>query len=165
MDFITLGENSQILIIRKKPFKFETGVLKSKTVKHPNLYIPNDVQKADVVITVNGNDEILPNVPNGVEVVEHNNCYYSTTEEGAQQVISNLIQIGKNGIAEQAYYESLVTEGEKAMEKINPQYAEGRQQARTIKDLQERADKQDKKLDDIYALLQKMSGGSQPKTQ
>ena len=44
------------------------------------------------------------------------------------------------------------------METLNPQYAENKQQARTIKDLQERADKQDKKLDDIYSLLQKMNG-------
>ena len=49
-------------------------------------------------------------------------------------------------------------ESEKMMETLNPQYAENKQQARTIKDLQERADKQDKKLDDIYSLLQKMNG-------
>jgi hypothetical protein len=52
----------------------------------------------------------------------------------------------------------VITESEKMMETLNPQYAENKEQARTIKDLQERADKQDKKLDDIYSLLQKMNG-------
>ena len=46
------------------------------------------------------------------------------------------------------------------MEALNPQYAENKQQARTILDLQERADKQEKMLSDIYALVQKIA----PKT-
>jgi hypothetical protein len=46
------------------------------------------------------------------------------------------------------------------METLNPQYAENKQQAKTIQDLQERADKQEKMLSDIYALVQKIA----PKT-
>ena len=148
MDFSSLGENSQIFIVREKPYKFETGILKSKTPKQANIYMPNAQQTIDVVVSVNGNDEIIPNI----------GCYYSTNQEGAQQAISNLIQIGKNGLAEQPYYNTLVVEGEKDMEKINPQYAENRKQARAVRELQERADAQDKKLDQILAFMQDLSG-------
>ena len=48
------------------------------------------------------------------------------------------------------------------METLNPQYAEGKQQARTIRTLEERQDQQDKKLDSILEMLQKM-GGAMPK--
>ena len=36
MDFKNLGENSIVHIIRKKPFLYETGTLKSKVAKQPN---------------------------------------------------------------------------------------------------------------------------------
>lgn len=158
MDFVSLGENSQIYIVREKPYKFEMGTLKSKTPKQANIYLPNAQQTIDVVVSVNGNDEIVPNIGSGMETVKYHGCYYSTNQDGAQQAISNLIQIGKNGLAEQPYYNTLVVEGEKDMEKINPQYAENRKQARAVRELQERADAQDKKLDQILAFMQDLSG-------
>ena len=160
MDFNSLGENSPVYVVRKKPFQFVTGILKSKTTKQPtNPYLPQPVpQNIDVVVTIGGSDEILPNVPQGMEVVEYKGSFYSTTSEGAQQAITNLIQMGRNGIEEQPYYESLVNDGEKALETLNPQYAEGKRQARVVKELQERADAQDKKLDQILAFMQDFVG-------
>jgi hypothetical protein len=67
------------------------------------------------------------------------------------------MQMASNGKAEQSYYDSILKEGELAMEKINPQYAEGKRQARTIEDLQKRQDEQGKMLNDIYALMQKIA--------
>jgi hypothetical protein len=69
-----------------------------------------------------------------------------------------MLQTSKKALEQVPYHNSVITESEKMMETLNPQYAENKEQARTIKDLQERADKQDKKLDDIYTLLQKMNG-------
>lgn len=154
MDFNSLGENSPIYIVRKKPFQYLTGVLKSKTSKQQNPYIPQtSSQPIDVVVNVNGSDEVVPNIPQGMEAVEYRGCYYCTTLECAQQAISGLIQLGKSGIAEQPYYNSLVKEGEATMELINPQYAEGKRQARSIKSLEERQTETDKKLDAILSRL------------
>lgn len=158
MDFISLGENSRVHIVREKPYKYEIGVLKSKTQKQANPYIPNQQQTIDVVVSVNGNDEIIPSVGSGMETVKYHGSYYSTNHEGVQQVIANLIQVGKNGLAEQQYYNTLVVEGEKDMEKLNPQFAENRKQARVVKELQERADAQDKKLDKILSFMQDLTG-------
>ena len=162
MDFNSLGLNSPIYIVRKKPFSFETGTLKSKTpsIQTPNPYMPQMAKTIDVVVTVNGIDEPLTGIPIDKDIVEAKNSYYSISPEGAQQAVSTLIQMAKAGIDEQPYYNSVISEGEKVMEKLNPQYAENKKQARIVKELQDRADAQDKKLDNILNILQEFTGGA-----
>lgn len=159
MDFISLGENSPVYIVRKKPFEFLTGTLKSKGKKPlvTNPYLPpqpNTPQPTDIVVTVNGSDETVPGIHQGMEVVEYKGSYYSVSSEGAQQAVANLMQMAKSNLDERPYYESVLSEGEKTMEKLNPQYAEGKRQARTIEDLQKRQDEQDKKLDRILSRIE-----------
>ena len=69
------------------------------------------------------------------------------------QAVANMMQMAQTGIDEQDYYHSVRNEGEKVLELLNPQYAEGKRQARIIKDLQDRTDAQDKKLDQILSRL------------
>lgn len=158
MDFSSLGENSPVYIIRKKPFQFLTGTLKAKNSKQQNPYLPPiQGQCADIVITVNGSDEILPNIPLNMEIVEYKGSYYSASPDGIQNAVANLMQQAKSNIEEHDYYQSVLNEGEKVLEQLNPQYAEGKRQARTIKDLQERADAQDKKLDKILEFMKDLS--------
>lgn len=153
MDFNSLGENSPIYIIRKKPFQFVTGKLKSKSTKQPLQYVPATQQNIDLVISVNGNDEIVPNVPQHLDAVQYGNAYYCLTPEATLQAVSSLMQVSQSVLAETEYHQSVLTEGEKVVEQLNPQYAEGKRQARTIRDLQARADEQDKKLDKILSRL------------
>lgn len=158
MDFKTLGENSPVYIIRKKPFQFEMGVLKSKGgMQQQNPYMPqNMAQTIDVTVSVGGSDEVVPGIPLNTDVVEYRNTFYSVSSEGAQRAVANLMQMAHNGLAEKDYYESVLAEGEKAMETLNPQYAEGKKQARTIKDLQDRQNAQDKKLDLILSKVEEL---------
>ena len=154
MDFKNLGENGIVHIIRKKPFAYLTGVLKSKSVKNPNPYqIQPAPQTFDLVISVGGNDEVVPGIGDGMEVVDYKGSYYSASPEGTLQAVTNMMQMAQNGIDEQSYYHSVKSEGEKVLELLNPQYAEGKRQARIIKDLQDRTDEQDKKLDKILTRL------------
>jgi dsDNA-binding SOS-regulon protein len=76
------------------------------------------------------------------------------------QAVDAMLQTSKKALEQIPYHKSVISESEKMMEALNPQYAENKQQARTILDLQERADKQEKMLSDIYALVQKIA----PKT-
>lgn len=163
MDFSSLGENSPIYIIRKKPFQFVTGSLKSKGTKPltANPFMPQPQQQnIDVVVTVNGSDEILPAVPINRDTIEYKGSFYSVSADGIQNAVANMMQLAKGNLDEHDYYKSVLTEGEKIMEQLNPQYAEGKRQARTIADLQERADKQDKKLDEILTFMRELNGGS-----
>ena len=159
MDFNAMGENSPVYIVRKRPFQFLTGTLKSKVLKQPsNPYLPQAAQlPIDIIVNVGGSDETVPNVPVGMEVVEYKGSYYSTTTDGAQQAISGLMQIGRDGLDNQAYFKSLISDGEKALESLNPQYAEGKRQARVVQELQERQDEQDRKLDEILTFMRGLS--------
>jgi methyl-accepting chemotaxis protein len=115
-------------------------------------------QVIDVVVTVNGKDENFQDVPLNVEIAQKGNSTFSGSREAMLQAVDGMLQASRKALEQTDYHQSVIAESEKMMEVLNPQYAENKQQARTIKDLQERADKQDKKLDDIYSLLKKMSG-------
>jgi hypothetical protein len=153
MDFHSLGENSVIHVVRKRPYKYLTGTLKSKgsqTTNNGNIYMPVQVtQNIDVVVNVDGNDEVLPNIPPNLETVEYKGSYYSVSLSGIQQAIMGLVQVGKTGIDDQSYFQSLVDEGEKTLEQINPQYAEGKRQSRTIEELVRHRDETDKQLKEL----------------
>lgn len=167
MDFNSLGNGAPFYILRQgeKPI-LEVGIVKSKSqprakfpTQTPNLMQGMQMQQViDVVVTVNGKDESFQDVPLNVEIAQKGNSTFSGSREAMLQAVDGMLQASRKALEQTDYHQSVIAESEKMMEVLNPQYAENKQQARTIKDLQERADKQDKKLDDIYSLLKKMSG-------
>lgn len=160
MDFKSLGENSQVHIIRKKPFQYLTGTLKSKTAKNQNFapyMMQTQPQTYDLVVNVNGSDEIISGISDNMEVVEYKGSFYSATTNGILQAATSMVQMAKNGKEEQAYFDDVITKGEKVIESLNPEYAESKRQARIVKELQERQDEQGKMLKDIHSILQKIA--------
>ena len=167
MDFNSLGNGAPFYILRQgeKPI-LEVGIVKSKSqprakfpTQTPNIMQGMQMQQVvDVVATFNGKDETFQDIPVNVEIAQRGNATFSGSREAMLQAVDNMLQGSKKALEQIDYHKSVISESEKMMETLNPQYAENKQQARTIKDLQERADKQDKKLDDIYSLLQKISG-------
>ena len=172
MDFLSLGNGSPFYILRQgdKPM-LEVGIVKSKSqprakfpTQTPNIMQGMQMQQViDVVATINGKDETFSEIPTNVEIAQKGCTTFSGSREAMIQAVDNMLQTSKKALEQIDYHKSVISESEKMMETLNPQYAENKQQARTIKDLQERADKQDKKLDDIYNLLKNMNG-STPKT-
>ena len=172
MDFLSLGNGSPFYILRQgdKPM-LEVGIVKSKSqprakfpTQTPNIMQGVQMQQViDVVATINGKDETFSEIPTNVEIAQKGSTTFSGSREAMIQAVDNMLQTSKKALEQIDYHKSVITESEKMMETLNPQYAENKQQARTIKDLQERADKQDKKLDDIYNLLKNMNGTT-PKT-
>ena len=167
MDLKSLGNGAPFYILRQgeKPI-LEVGIVKSKSqprakfpTQTPNIMQGMQMQQVvDVVATINGKDETFQDIPVNVEIAQRGNATFSGSREAMLQAVDNMLQGSKKALEQIDYHKSVISESEKMMEVLNPQYAENKQQARTIKDLQERADKQDKKLDDIYSLLQKISG-------
>jgi hypothetical protein len=169
MDFQSLGQGSPFYILRQgeKPI-LEVGVVKQKSqarakfpTQTPNIMQGMQVQQViDVVATINGKDETFSEVPINVEIAQRGNVTFSGSREAMLQAVDAMLQTSKKALEQIPYHKSVISESEKMMEALNPQYAENKQQARTIQDLQERADKQEKMLSDIYALVQKIA----PKT-
>lgn len=169
MDFNSLGNGSPFYILRQgeKPI-LEVGVVKQKSqarakfpTQTPNIMQGMQVQQViDVIATINGKDETFSEVPINVEIAQRGNVTFSGSREAMLQAVDAMLQTSKKALEQIPYHKSVISESEKMMEALNPQYAENKQQARTILDLQERADKQEKMLSDIYALVQKIA----PKT-
>lgn len=169
MDFNSLGNGSPFYILRQgeKPM-LEVGVVKQKSqprakfpTQTPNLMQGMQIQQViDVVATINGKDETFSEIPINVEIAQRGNVTFSGSREAMLQAVDGMLQTSKKALEQIPYHKSVISESEKMMETLNPQYAENKQQARTIQDLQERADKQEKMLSDIYALVQKIA----PKT-
>ena len=169
MDFNSLGNGSPFYILRQgeKPI-LEVGVVKQKSqarakfpTQTPNIMQGMQVQQViDVVATINGKDETFSEIPINVEIAQRGNVTFSGSREAMLQAVDAMLQTSKKALEQIPYHKSVISESEKMMEALNPQYAENKQQARPIQDLQERADKQEKMLSDIYALVQKIA----PKT-
>lgn len=165
MDFNSLGAGNPFYILRKgeKPM-LEVGVVKSKSqpkaqypTQTPNIGIGMQFQQVvDVIATINGKDETFPNLPINVEIAQKGNDTFSGSREAMLQAVDSMLQTSKKAIEQVDYHKSVLKEGEKMLETLNPRYAEEKRQARTIKTLEERQAATDAKLDSILSILQKL---------
>ena len=168
MSFSSIAVGSPFYILRRtdKP-TLEVGVVKSKVDKQPYgtqatvpLAFPNNTpQNVSIVVDVNGKDIQVPDVPNNIEIASDkaNGCVYSCSREAMLQEVDGMMQMSKKAFEQVDYHKSVLTEGEKMLETLNPSYAEGKQQARTIKQLEERQAATDKKLDAILSAIKAMN--------
>jgi hypothetical protein len=172
MSFASIAVGSPFYILRRadKP-TLEVGVVKSKSDKPPyqqNAAVPmafgnmgNQTQQTSIIVDVNGKEVQVPDVPNNIEIAsDKDGCMYSGSREAMLQAVDGMIQTSKKALEQVEYHKSVLTEGEKMLETLNPQYAEGKQQARTIKQLEERQAATDKKLDDILTAIRAMNSNN-----
>lgn len=169
MDFNSITSGNPFYILRKgeKPI-LEVGVVKSKSQPRPKFQTQNPIamtgmqiqQVVDVVATINGKDETFSEVPVNVEIAAKGNDTFSGSREAMLQAVDAMLQTSKKAIDQVPYHKSVIAESEKMLEVLNPQYAENKKQARTIKSLEERQTATDQKLDSILAILQKLDSPS-----
>ncbi len=176
MDFNSLGNGNPFYVLRKgeKPV-LDVGVVKSKTqprakfpTQTPNVMAGMQVQQViDVVATINGKDETFAEIPINVEIAARGNDTFSGSREAMLQAVDAMLQTSKKAIEQVPYHKSVIAESEKMIEALNPQYAENKQNARTIKALQERQQAQDAQLaemkkqnTEILSILRQLNGGS-----
>jgi len=67
-----------------------------------------------------------------------------------------MIQTSKKALEQVPYHKTVLTEGEKMLETLNPRYKEEKDRDRSIRSLEERQDKTDKKLDSILDKLNEL---------
>lgn len=165
MDFSSLGNGNPFYVLRKgeKPI-LEVGVVKSKTqprakwpTQNPNVMEGLQVQQViDVVATISGKDETFSEIPINVEIAQRGNDTFTGSREAMLQAVDSMLQTSKKAIEQIPYHKVVISETEKMLEVLNPQYAENKKQARTISDLERRQADTDKKLDTILTILQKL---------
>ena len=165
MDFNSLTNGNPFYVLRKgeKP-TLEVGIVKGKTqpraqypTQTPNIGIGMQMQQViDITATINGKDEMFPNLPLNIEIASRGNDTFSGSREAMLQAVDAMLQTSKKAIEQVPYHKSVIAESEKMLEALNPRYAEEKRQARTIKSLEERQAATDAKLDSILAILQKL---------
>jgi len=172
MDFQSLGVNAPFYILHKgERMNLQVGTVKSKTdpkpqfpTQTPNIFagVVQSPSVIDVVVSVNGSEIPFNNLPFNQETAQYNNgeTLVSCSRESMLQAVDGMMQTSKKALEQVDYHKMVLKEGEKMIEILNPTYAENKRNAKTIKDLQERADVQDKKLDSILSILQELNGGA-----
>lgn len=171
MDFNSLAVGQPFYVLQKseKPV-LQVGVVKTKSDQRPpyqtstpnvfaGLQTMNQGNVIDMTVTIGGNDVPFNNLPVTGESTTYNNgnTFVSGSREATLQAVDTMIQTSKKVLEQVDYHKSVLKEGEKMLETLNPRYAEEKKRDRSIKSLEERQDAQDKKLDKILAFMQELS--------
>lgn len=175
MDFNSLGAGQPFYVLQKneKPV-LQVGVVKTKSEpKSPyNTQTPGILNGlsamqgqnlvVDVVITVGNNDIPFNNLPTNAESSTYNNgnTVVSCSREAMLQAVDGMLQASRKALEQVDYHKSVLSEGEKMLETLNPRYKEEKDRDRSIRSLEERQDKQDKKLDEILSFMRELSGSA-----
>lgn len=147
MDFNSLGNGNPFYVLRKgeKPI-LEVGIVKSKSqprakfpTSTPNIGVGMTFQQVlDVTATINGKDETFTDLPINVEIAARGNDTFSGSREAMLQAVDAMLQTSRKAIDQIPYHKGVISESEKMLEVLNPQYAENKKQARTIQSLEEK---------------------------
>lgn len=165
MDFNSLGAGSPFYIHTKhegqKP-TLEVGVVKEKVAQQPQYQLQavpgamnglGNQQLFRFVVTINGNDKVVADLPANVEIASKGNETYSGNPQAMLQVVDAMMQKSRGELEREAYNKMVLEEGERQVEILNPRYAEEKQRDRAIKALEQRQVATDSKLDKILSRL------------
>jgi len=166
MDFNSIGNGAPFYVLTKsdKP-TLTIGVVKEKTAPQPKYQTPltpaafNGTQPqtfVTITATVNGKDETFSDIPTNVEIAQKGNDVFSGSREAMLQFVDGMMQTSKKALDMVDYHKSVLAEGEKMLETLNPRYADEKRQAKTIKGLEEHQAETDKKLNSLEQMCAKM---------
>ena len=167
MDFNSLGNGNPFYVLRKgeRPL-LEVGIIKSKSqprakfqTQNPSVMIGMQYQQViDIVATINGKDEVFPEIPVNVEIAARGNDTFSGSREAMLQAVDSMLQTSKKAIEQIPYHKCVIQESEKMLEVLNPTYADNKRQVRTIQSLEEKQKATDQQLTEIRGQVSEMLG-------
>ncbi len=148
MDFNSLGSGSPFYLLRKgdKPQLF-VGTVKEKSAPMPRYQaqaVPTAFngtavqQVLTLTVTVNGKDEVFTDVPFNVEIAAKGNDTFSGSREAMLSAVDAMIQSSRKSLEMVDYHKSVLEEGEKMLETLNPRYADEKRRDKSIVELERR---------------------------
>ncbi len=146
MDFNSLGQGSAFYVLNKagKPTLL-VGTIKSRTqpqAKYQATAVPNAFNGANIqqviniTATIDGKDETFTEIPVNVEVAQSGDKIFTGSRDAMISVVDGLINQSKKILSDVEYHKTMIEEGDKILEVLNPKYAEEKKQAKTIADLE-----------------------------
>ena len=176
MDFNSLTNGSPFYILRKNGTMptLIVGTLKDKTSPMPKYQaqaVPNAFNGTNVqqvitlTINIGGRDEVIADVPCNIEIAARGTDTFSGSREAMLQAVDAMIQASKKNLDMVDYHKSVLTEGEKMLETLNPRYAEEKKRDKSIIELEKRQTQTDQKLTkleaqngEILSILRQLNG-------
>ena len=146
MDFKSLQPGNPVYIIYKadKPHLVVAEVV-SRNEPHYNVANPSAAigtnLKQVVDITAKNGEEVIPlgNLTADMETATYNNGaqFIAASQEAALREVDRMMAESRQVLDKVEYHQSVLAEGEKMLEVLNPQYKEAKAQKQDIADLRD----------------------------
>lgn len=162
--FSNLRTNSQVYILHKDPSPyFEVGQVVSVSSPVPKFPVTNFMSPqelvVDVVVKVNGNDITLQKLPANLDIADQGTAsggiVITTSREAMNAEIDSLRQKSLNIINSVDYHQKIVQDCEILLQKLNPEFAEQKQQKQEIDTLKAQMSEMMSGMKELMAQLKK----------
>lgn len=139
--FSNLRTNSQIYILHKEATPYiEVGQVVSVSQPQPRFPITNFMSPqelvVDVVVKINGNDITLQKLPANLDVADQGSATGSlvitTSREAMNAEVDSLRQKSLGILNSVEYHQKIVQDCEVLLQRLNPEFAEQKQQKQEI---------------------------------
>ena len=159
--FSNLRANSQVYILHKDPNPYvEVGSVISVSQPVPKFPVPNFMQQqemvVDLTVNINGNTLTLQKLPASLDVADqgvNGNLVITTSREAMNAEVDALRQKSLNVINSLEYHQKVVQDCEQLLQKLNPEFAEQRQQKQEIDTLKQQMSEMMSGMQELMAQL------------
>lgn len=162
--FSNLRANSQVYILHKDATPYiEVGQVISVSQPIPRYQMNNFMQPqelvVDVVVNVNGNNITLQKLPANLDVADqgtaNGSLFISTSRESMNTEITSLRQKSQDIINSIDYHKKVVQDCEILLQRLNPEFAEQKQQKQEIDNLKAQMSEMMNGMKELMAQLKK----------
>lgn len=162
--FSNLRQNSQIYILHKEATPYiETGQVVSVSSPVPKFPVTNFMAPqelvVDVVVKVNDNNITLQKLPANLDIADqgigNGAVVITTSREAMNAEVDSLRQKSLSIINSVEYHQKIVQDCEILLQRLNPEFAEQRQQKQEIDTLKSQLEDMRNSMKELTALLKK----------
>lgn len=161
--FSNLRANSQVYILHKEASPYvEIGSVVSVSSPVPKFPVTNIMQPqemvVDVTVRINENTVTLQKLPAGLDIADqgaNGNVVITTSREAMNAEVDALRQKSLGIINSVEYHQKIVQDCELLLQRLNPEFAEQKQQKQEIDALKQQVSEMMSSMKDLMSQLQK----------
>lgn len=167
--FSNLRTNSQIYILHKDATPYiEVGQVISVSQPQPrfttNNFMASQELVVDVVVNVNGNNITLQKLPANLDVADQGTLngalFISTSRDAMNTEVASMRQKSQDILNSVDYHKKVIQDCELLLQKLNPEFAEQKQQKQEIDILKSQVSEMMTGMKELMAQLKKENTNS-----
>lgn len=162
--FSNLRTNSQVYILHKDASPYiEVGQVVSVSQPQPKFPVTNFMQPqelvVDIVVKINENNVTLQKLPANLDVADQGTAngaiVITTSREAMNAEVDSLRQKSLGVINSLEYHKKIVQDCELLLQRLNPEFAEQKQQKQEIDSLKTQMSEMNSRMLELMSLLKK----------